>query len=405
MIIKNYIGDIMKNEIYIGDNLQIMNSEYFLKYQEKIKMIYIDPPYNTRSNKSYSDKLDSDCWKEFMQERLISAKKLLKQDGVIFISIDDNEYANLKLICDDVFDKENFVGTFITQQAQRSNAKYINTVHEYIICYAKNKNKLNKFVINRMEIPEDKKMINKLNREIKKIIIDEGLEVANKKLKKIIKDYCYKYNITWLKNYSNVDLDGNIYFSSDLSTPGKPRSVNISEIGLKLEPLATRGWSSDSKFIKLYNEKRLCFKDGRPYCKHYLYESKDNVPSLLKFFSRQGTTDLKKLGINNLFDTPKPVELLKFLIQISTNKNDILLDFFAGSGSFAQAVYESNKENNKNNKYILIQLSENVNINSNSYKECIKRGIKPNVKDILKYRIDLYLKKNNMKIDYIIYEK
>ena len=148
----------------------------------------------------------------------------------------------------------------------------------------------------------------------------------------------------------------------------------------------------------------MCFKDGRPYCKHYLYESEDNVPSILKFFSRQGTNDLKKLGIYNLFDTPKPVELLKFLIRISTNKNDILMDFFAGSGSFAQAVYESNKENNKNNKYILIQLSEDVNINSNAYKECKKLGIKPNVADILKYRIDVYLKKNNMAKDYIFYD-
>ena len=394
----------MKNEIYIGDNLQIMNSKNFEKYQEKIKMIYIDPPYNTHNIKSYNDKLDSDLWKKFMEDRLFSAKKLLKQDGSIFISIDDNEYANLKLMCDDVFGKENFVGTFITQQAQRSNAKHINIVHEYIVCYAKNKKKLNKFVVNRMEIPEEKKMINKLNREIKKIILTEGLEIANKKIKDIIKDYCYNYNISWLKNYSNVDENGDIYFSVDLSTPGKPRSVNIPEIGLKLEPLPTRGWSSDSKFIKLYNEKRLCFKDGRPYCKHYLYESEDNVPSILKFFSRQGTNDLKKLGIYNLFDTPKPVELLKFLIRISTNKNDILMDFFAGSGSFAQAVYESNKENNKNNKYILIQLSEDVNINSNAYKECKKLGIKPNVADILKYRIDVYLKKNNMAKDYIFYD-
>ena len=99
-------------------------------------------------------------------------------------------------MCDDVFGKENFVGTFITQQAQRSNAKHINIVHEYIACYAKNKKKLNKFVVNRMEIPEEKKMINKLNREIKKIILTEGLEIANKKIKDIIKDYCYNYNIS-----------------------------------------------------------------------------------------------------------------------------------------------------------------------------------------------------------------
>lgn len=393
----------MNNEIYIGDNLKVMNSPVFKKYIEKIKMIYIDPPYNTQNQKSYNDKSSSDTWGSFMEKRLQLSKKLLKTDGVVFISIDDNEYANLKLICDNVFGKENFVGTFITQQAQRSNAKHINTVHEYILCFAKNKAKLHKFVINRMEIPEDKKMIDKLNREIKKIIEVEGIEIANKKLKYIIKDYCYKYNISWLKNYSNVDASGNIYFSMDLSTPGKPRKVDIPEIGLQLEPLSTRGWSSDKKFIKLYNENRLCFKDGRPYCKHYLYEAEDNVPSMLKFFSRQGTNDLKKLGIGNLFDTPKPVEMLKFLIRIATKENDIVLDYFAGSGSLAQAVYEVNKEDKKNNKYVLIQLKEAVNEKSDVYKACKEFNIKPSVDEILKFRIESFLKKNKKEVDFIIY--
>lgn len=393
----------MENEIYIGDNLAVMNSPVFEKYVDKIKMIYIDPPYNTQGKKSYNDKTSSDEWGFFMKDRLIASQKLLKSDGVIFISIDDNEYANLKLICDDVFGKENFVGTFITQQAQRSNAKHINTVHEYILCFAKNKEKLHKFVINRMEIPEDKKMINKLNREVRKIIELEGIEIANKKLKDIIKDYCYNYNITWLKNYSNVDENGNIYFSVDLSTPGKPRSVNIPEIGLKLAPLATRGWSSDKKFIELYNENRLCFKDGRPYCKHYLYESEDNVPSMLKFFSRQGTNDLKKLGLGNLFDTPKPVEMLKFLIRIATKKDDIVLDYFAGSGSLAQAVYEVNEEDKKNIKYVLIQLNEEVNPKSDVYKACKDFNINPTVDAILKFRVEYFLKKKNKDIDFNCY--
>lgn len=390
----------MENEIYIGDNLKVMKSPAFEKYKEKIKMIYIDPPYNTQGQKSYNDKVSSDSWGTFMRDRLEVSYNLLKNDGVIFISIDDNEYANLKLICDDIFGKENFVGTFITQQAQRSNAKHINTVHEYILCFAKNKNKLHKFVINRMEIPEDKKMIDKLNREVKKIIDNEGIEIANKKLKDIIKDYCYNYNISWLRNYSNVDENGNIYFSVDLSTPGKPRSVDIPEIGLKLEPLSTRGWSSDKKFIELYNEKRLCFKDGRPYCKHYLYESEDNVPSMLKFFSRQGTNDLKKLGLGSLFDTPKPVDMLKFLIRIATKKDDIVLDYFAGSGSLAQAVYEVNKEDKKNVKYVLIQLNEEVNPKSDVYKACKKFNINPSVDEILKFRIEYYLKKNKMEVDF-----
>lgn len=395
----------MKNEIYIGDNLKVMNSKRFQKYIEKIKMIYIDPPYNTHGQKSYQDKSSSEEWKKFMLKRLRISKKFLKQDGVIFISIDDNEYANLKLICDKVFGKENFVGTFITQQAQRSNAKHINTVHEYILCFAKNKEKLHKFVINRMEIPEDKKMIDKLNSEVKKIIAKHGIEKANKELKNIIKDYCYNYNITWLKNYSNVDENGNIYFSVDLSTPGKPRSVNIESIGLKLDPLPTRGWSSDKRLLELYHQNRLCFKDGRPYAKHYLYEAEDNVPSILRFFSRQGTNDLKKLGLDDLFDTPKPVEMLKFLIRISTKKDDIVFDYFAGSGSLAQAVYEVNKEDHKNINYVLIQIPEPVNPKSDVYKACKNFNISPSVDAILKFRIDYYLKHIKKEIDYDLIEK
>lgn len=390
----------MNNEIYIGDNLCVMTSPVFEKYTNKIKMIYIDPPYNTQEKRSYKDKATSEEWGEYIKVRLEAAKRYLKNDGVIFISIDDNEYANLRIICDGVFGKENFVGTFITRQAQRSNAKHINTVHEYILCFAKNKEKLHKFVIKRTEIPEEKKMIDNLNREVKKIIAAEGIEAANKKLKNIIKNYCYKYNITWLKNYSNVDENGNIYFSVDLSTPGSPRSVDIPEIGLKLDPLPTRGWSSDKRFIELYNENRLCFKDGRPYAKHYLYESEDNVPSMLNYYSRQGTNDLKKLGIPNIFDTPKPVEMLKFLIRISAKKDDTVLDFFAGSGSLGQAVYEVNKEDNKNLKYVLIQTKEEISPNSEVYKACQRFGVEPSVDKILQFRIEQYLKKNKMPSDY-----
>lgn len=110
----------MNNKIYIGDSLEIMSSNLFNKYNNKIKMIYIDPPYNTQTKKSYNDNVSSCEWGEFIKERLLVSKKLLKDDGVVFISIDDNEYASLKIICDFVYGNKNFVGTFITKQAQRS---------------------------------------------------------------------------------------------------------------------------------------------------------------------------------------------------------------------------------------------------------------------------------------------
>ena len=391
-----------QNLLFIGDNLTVMNSDEFnQRVSEKIKMIYIDPPYNTGSSFSYKDKIDRDAWLLFMQERLMKAKKFLKEDGCIFISIDDSEYAYLKVLCDDVFGSANFVGTFITQQAQRSNAKHINIVHEYILCYAKNKKKLAAFKVRRIDIPEQKKMIDKMYQEIKPFVKANDFDSAQKKLNQLIIENCEEYNITWLRNYSNIDKDGRIYFSKDLSTPGKPRRVSIPEIGLYLEPLRTRSWSTDRKLIELYKKDRLVFKGNRPYEKHYLEEAEDNVPSILNYYSRQGTNDLNHLGLRDIFDTPKPVELIKFLIRIATKDDDTILDFFAGSGTTAQAVYEINQEDNRNNHYVLIQLDEPVRENTNVYKTCLNYGIEPVISEITKYRINTYLKSNDMPIDYI----
>lgn len=351
----------MKNLFFVGDNLSVMNSAVFAKnVPDKVKMIYIDPPYNTGHSFSYKDKIDGEAWTLFMQERLMKAHELLRDDGCIFISIDDSEYASLKILCDGIFGVSNFIGTFITQQAQRSNAKHINTVHEYILCFAKNKKKLAAFKVRRMDIPEQKKMIDNMYRCITPLVKQGDMEAAQDKLNELIAQNCLEYNITWLKNYCNLDENGRIYFGKDLSTPSKPRTVDIPEIGLHLEPLPTRGWSSDKKLIQLHKNNRLVFKGDRPYEKHYLEEAEDNAPSVLNYYSRQGTKDLKNLGLRNLFDTPKPVELIKFLIRIATKDNDTILDFFAGSGTTAQAVYETNKEDGRNNRYILIQLDEKV---------------------------------------------
>ena len=394
-----------ENKVFIGDNLSVLKDSSFDKYINKIKMIYIDPPYNTKTNKAYDDKREEEEWKNFIKERLVASFDLLKEDGCIFISIDDNEYAELKVICDSIYGKKNHVGTFITYQSIRSNSKLINTVHEYVLCYAKNKNKVKDFKILRKYIDEDNRIINEVNSLVEEIIDNEGIDIAQKKIKKIINDTCDKYNISWLKNYNNVDENGKIYFAMDLSTPGKPRKVDIDSINMHLKPLKTRGWSSDEKFIDLYKKKLLVFKNGRPYEKHYLDDACDNVTSIMRFFSRNGTNDLKKLGLYNLFDTPKPVAMIKFLIRISTEKNDYVLDFFAGSGTTAQSVCEVNIENNRNNKFILIQKKEMFNKKSQSYSICNKLGIKPYTNEALKYRLDTYLKTINNKFSYDLIDK
>lgn len=370
----------MKHKVYIGDNAEVMLSDDFEQYRHKVSVIYIDPPYNTKTKKSYNDKQKREVWLEFMRARLLYGALCLKDDGVIFISIDDNEYAYLKVLCDEVFGEQNCLGTFITKQSQRSNSKHINTVHEYILAYAKNKKKCPPFKIKRIDTPEGRAIIEDLQD------IANGVETVQE-YRRELNEYTKQEGYSWLRNYNCVDEDGRVYFATDLSTPGKPRTVDIPEIGLHLDPLPTRGWSSDEKFIELYKAGRLVFRDGRPYAIHYLTEAEDSAPSILDFYSRQGNEDMKRLGLDGIFDTPKPVNMLKYLLRITGVSEGIVLDFFAGSGSFCQAVEEVNKEDKKNLQCLLIQIDEDIQEGTEAYERCQELGIEPNIPAVLEARL------------------
>ena len=391
----------MENKIYIGDNLDVLKSKEIKAFAGKINFIYIDPPYNT-TNKTLAFNDTNNDWFIDISKRLEACYELLSDKGCIFISIDDNELSNLLCLGYKIFSKENYVGLFITKQAQRSNAKHINTIHEYVLCFAKNKKNLPKFYINRLENPAEAKQIQRIINKVKKAY-KESPKLAKIELKKQIEQYVKDTGEKWIVNYSNIDEEGNIFFAKDLSTPNNPNSLDIDEIGLHLNPLKTRGWSSKEKILNLYNQKRLCLKNGRPYEIEYIYEATNNVSSVLNFYSRQGTNDLKKLNLDGLFDTPKPVELIKYLIRCSQHEDSIILDFYAGSGTTAQAVYEINKEDLTNHKYILVQIDEKINSKNDAYALMTKMGYsEPTVDQAMLLRINTYLDKNNLKKDYIL---
>ncbi len=337
-ILKPLNESTSKHILIKGDNLDALKI-LRQSYSEKIKMIYIDPPYNTKNdNFIYSDdfsqsneevlktldyskeKLDyiknlfgSKChsgWLSFMYPRLLLAKDLLKQDGVIFISIDDNEAAQLKLLCDEIFGEGNFVCNFIwkcrTSKQYSSVTASIQT--DYILCYGKNKNML---LFNKVWGENDGLGYKNLDNDPKGAWITSGLiRDDGRKKYKIITPSGKEYYEAWLYTEENMKKfreNGELWFGID--------------------------------------------GDAKPRKKSYLKDFEGNVTSNLLIGSEigtneYGTNEVKGFFQNQpIFNNPKPTKLIKYLLQISTtpNEGDIILDFFAGSGTTAHAVLESNK--------------------------------------------------------------
>ena len=374
-----------KNIIIRGDNLDALK---ILKqnYSEKIKMIYIDPPYNTGNDDFiYNDNfkeneasliekfhLDEDSinylsdvyktkthsgWLCFMYPRLKLARELLKEDGVIFVSIDDNEQANLKILMDEIFGSDNFVMSFIRKTvSNRAMAKYSNIQHEYILCYAKSINN----------------------------IYLQGKE----------KDF------TRFANPDN-DSNGDWAVSDPSRVGGYIYEIKNPYTGSIDVPPIGRGWNFKKENIdNLIESGKLVFKKEHKttersfFIKIYLKDIRSDyslVSSLdvcdNNFMNQVATKELNSLFNNSLFTFPKPTKLLHYLSQISTNSNDIVLDFFAGSGTTGQAVMDLNKEDGGNRKYILVQLDEKIK-DKQALKFCKDYYLKPVISSITIERVN-----------------
>lgn len=314
------------NFLLEGDNL---HSLYLLEktHKGKIDVIYIDPPYNTGNEDFiYNDKyIGSDDgyrhskWISFMEKRLRIASKLLSNKGVIFISIDDNEFAQLKLLCDDILGENNFVTTihWKRSESQNNSAKQIAVVGEYILCYA----------------------INKASRIFNKI------ELKN----------------TALKEYRYIDERTGKRFRRG-TIVDNTRGKNILEI------TSPNGITKTIKSIRnkeFFEEKDNAgeiywTETGTPYLKIYLDESEGQVAS--NWFDNVGVNedaadDLRSMKIE--FSFSKPYKMIKQLLKLAVDENSIVLDFFAGSGTTGQAVLELNQEDNGNRQFILCTNNEN----------------------------------------------
>ncbi|MEX1014154.1 MAG: site-specific DNA-methyltransferase, partial [Candidatus Paceibacterota bacterium] len=291
-------------------------------------------------------------WLNMMYPRLYLARNLLKDDGVIFVSIDDNEVHNLRMIMNEIFGEENFVANIIWQKKYTisNDAKYFSDNHDHILVYGKVKDFLKLKGIPRTE----------------------------------------KQN----ERYQNPDNDPRGLW---MSQPLHAKSGNTKSFKYKFEngvvwkpPKGTYPRYSKESLKKFERENRIWLGEDEksvPRLKKYLEDMGDITPATLWFYDEvgnndQGNRELKSLDMGGLFSNPKPTKLIKRMLQLSTEKDDVILDFFAGSGSTAHATMEQNVEDRENRKHIMIQLPEETDKDS----EAKKSGYE-NIADIAKERI------------------
>ena len=356
--------DTTKNLYIEGDNLEVLKLLQ-RSYMGKVKMIYIDPPYNTGNDFVYHDdfamssdeydeasgatddlgnkyfkntetsgRFHSD-WCNMIYPRLMVARSLLAEDGVIFISIDDNEVENLRKICDEVFGANNFVAQLIWERAfaPKNDARFVSNSHDYVLMFAKD---INLFVIGRLSRTEE----------------------ANAR-------------------YSNPDNDPRgVWQSDNLTVKTYSASCDYpitTPSGRVVEPPAGRCWRlSKNAFFERLRDNRIWFGsdgNGVPRIKRFLSELKFDgmAPTSILFYkdvghSQEGAQEVIRLfGDKGVFDGPKPVRLLQRLITLANLKDDsIVLDFFSGSATTAHALMKTNSEKEKHCKFILVQLPEKV---------------------------------------------
>lgn len=402
------VNEETTHNIYIeGDNLEVLRT---LKksYQNRVKMIYIDPPYNTGNDFIYPDNYSEPVedylrftgqmddkgnmlvanpkssgkfhrrWLNMMYPRLQLARELLTDDGVIFISIDDNEQANLKLLCDDVFGEGNFISSLIWSAGRKNDSKHISVSHEYILCYFKSSSYIAE---NNIIWREKKNGLDDIYAEYEKLKKEYGTDI--KKIEKGLKD--------WYKNlpnghpakdhahYNHVDEKG-IFFPDNISWPGGggPKYEILHPITNKPVKVPSRGWLTSEENMKEWiKQGRVQFgedENGVPTLKSYLKDREYSVP--YSVFYKDGRAASKRLATlmdDKIFENPKDEEIIQRMIGFAGLKdNDIVLDFFSGSGTTAHSVFLANIAQNMNRQFILVQLPVKIEVDGSKSEKSKK---------------------------------
>ncbi|MDD7769243.1 MAG: site-specific DNA-methyltransferase [Treponema sp.] len=402
------VNEDTTHNIYIeGDNLEVLR---ILKqsYKGRVKMIYIDPPYNTGNDFIYPDdfkmpveeylKMTGQAdeggkrlvtnlksngafhtnWLNMMYPRLQLARELLTEDGVIFISIDDNEQANLKLLCDDVFGEENFFASIIIRANSRGQTyKQIARTHEFMFIYTKS----DLSELYELEKDLDTSDLN-LKDEIGAFNIRE-LRNRNPKFGKFNRPGLF---YPFYVNPNSIDSDG--FCPISLEKKG--------EFKIEVLPYNSEGkescwrWGKNKSLSNISNYTKKCNlvakkKQSGEFGIYEKYRKTTYKPKSIwddnSFLTETGTVEVKKLGFSEEFDFPKPIELIKRCLALSSTSGDIVMDFFSGSSTTAEAAMRLNLEDECNRKYIMVQLEQNIE------KENVDKKKYPNICEVAKERI------------------
>jgi adenine-specific DNA-methyltransferase len=388
--------DITKNLFIEGDNLDALKLLQE-SYLGKAKLIYIDPPYNTGKEFIYDDDFGEDAesyfqrsnqkddagnrlvanteangrfhsdWLSMMYPRLKLARNLLRDDGAIFISIDDNEVGNLRKLCDEIFGEENFVAQIVWQRSKKGDAKLIAKVHEYILCYVRNQAATIEAGIWRRkkdgaddvlkQYADFKQQLKNDHERVRAAMMDWYRGLPESDPRKAHKHY----------NWS--DARG-LYFAADFAGPddgrdSRPRHDILHPITGKPCKKPSTGWRWDeakTKWALAENPPRIHFGSDEttiPNRKSYLEEiSNEPFSSLFYRDGRSATLEVEALVGKGWFQFPKNTDVLAELIQLVTGPDDLIIDFFAGSGSTGHAVWNVNQLSDGRRKFILVQLRE-----------------------------------------------
>lgn len=384
--------DTAKNVFIEGDNFEVL--QLLLKaYNDAVDLIYIDPPYNTGSDFVYKDnfvdpvkrylevsgQVDAEGnrlvantdvsgrkhsnWITMIYPRLMLARDLLSQDGAIFVSIDDNEAANLRLVMDEIFGPENFVGQFVWSAGRKNDSKFISESHEYIVVYCRNIETLKSNVGEWRSRKEGLDDIYKVYEKLKsKHGEDHAAITAGLKdfFKKLPDDAPAKRN----KQYSVADNRG-IYFPDNISWPGGggPKYEVLHPLTGKPCKIPSSGWRFSAERMKeLLREDRIHFgpdEKSVPCVKAYLVDREYEVPySVFYQDGRAATKRLREFLGGALFDNPKDETVLQRIVEFAARKDSIVLDFFAGSGTTGHSVMLQNARDGGTRRYVLVNAPE-----------------------------------------------